>query len=200
MDIRMRGGRRERTKGKNARLVGGWDERVESISDARDATHDATHDDSTFAILSFGRPLHSRAGGEGRRGGRGPALVDVRQGRRRCRATRRCCATTDAEGVILTRTCKESAEGLVSIKDSVEGLVSGTNIIFRVGFEFVHIISEGARCAGGARVVGGRGMHRCCWKKSEPRSSARYIADPDTMGSISISGYRANGFLTMNGM
>ena len=66
--------------------------------------------------------------------------------------------------------------------------------------EFVHIISEGARCPGGARVVGGRGMHRCCWKKSEPRSSARYIADPDTMGSISISGYRANGFLTMNGM
>jgi hypothetical protein len=137
MDIRMRGGRRERTKGKNARLVGGWDERVESISDARDATRDATHDDSTFAILSFGRPLHSRAGGEGRRGGRGPALVDVRQGqpflRRRCRATRRCCATTNAEGVILT-TCKDSTEGLVSIKDSVEGLVSGTNIIFLVGF------------------------------------------------------------------
>ena len=133
----MRGGRRERTKGKNARLVGGWDERVESISNARDATRDATHDDSTFAILSFGRPLHSRAGGEGRRGGRGPALVDVRQGqpflRRRCRATRRCCATTNAEGVILT-TCKDSTEGLVSIKDSVEGLVSGTNIIFLVGF------------------------------------------------------------------
>ena len=126
-------------------------------------------------LLSFGRPLHSRGGGEGRRGGRGPALVDVRQGQRRCRATCRCCATTDAEGVILTRTCKESAEGLVSIKDSVEGLVSGTNIIFRGGFEFVHIISEGAQCAGSARVVGGRGMHRCCcWKKSEPRSSARY--------------------------
>jgi hypothetical protein len=142
------------------------------------------------AILSFGRPLHSR-------GGRGSTLVDVRQGRRRCRATRRCCATTDTEGVILTRTCKESTEGLVSIKESVDGLVSGTNIIFRVG---VHIISEGAWCAGGARVVGGRGIHRCCWKKSEPRSSARYITDPDTMGSISISGYRANGFLTMNGM
>ncbi len=30
--------------------------------------------------------------------------------------------------------------------------------------------------------------------------SARNIADPDTMGSISIPGYRANGFLTMNGM
>ena len=129
----MRGGQCERTKGTNARLVGGWDERVESISDARDATHDATHDYSTFAILSFGRPLHSRAGGEGRRGGRGPALVIVRQGqpslRRRCHATRRCCTTTDAKGVILT-TCKDSAEGLVSIKDSIEGLISGTNIIF----------------------------------------------------------------------
>jgi hypothetical protein len=44
-------------------------------------------------------------------------------------------------------------------------------------------------------------MHRCCcWKKGDPRSSARYTADSDTMGSISISGYRANGFLTMNGM
>ena len=111
MDKRMRGGRRERTKGTYARLVGGWDERVESISDACNATHDAMHDDSTFAILSFGRPLHSRAGGEGRRGGRGgPALVVVLQGQpslqRRCRATRRCCATTDVEGVILT-TCKD---------------------------------------------------------------------------------------------
>jgi hypothetical protein len=47
----------------------------------------------------------------------------------RCCATRRCCATTDAKGVILT-TCKDSAEGLVSIKDSIEGLISGTNIIF----------------------------------------------------------------------
>jgi len=42
-------------------------------------------------------------------------------------------------------------------KDRVEGLVSGTNIIFRGGFEFefVHdVFSEGAHCADGARDVG----------------------------------------------
>jgi len=37
-------------------------------------------------------------------------------------------------------------------------------------------------------------------EKKVSRDRALDIADPDTMGSISISGYRANGFLTMNGM
>jgi hypothetical protein len=36
--------------------------------------------------------------------------------------------------------------------------------------------------------------------KKVSRDRALDIADPDTMGSISISGYRSNGFLTMNGM
>jgi hypothetical protein len=47
--------------------------------------------------------------------------------------------------------------GVILSKDRVEGLVSGTNIIFRGGFEFefVHdVFSEGAHCADGARDVG----------------------------------------------
>jgi hypothetical protein len=36
--------------------------------------------------------------------------------------------------------------------------------------------------------------------KKVSRDRALDIADPDTMGSISIPGYRAYGFLTMNGM
>jgi hypothetical protein len=75
---------------------------------------------------------------------------------------------------------RDPHKSLVSIKDSVEGLVSGTNIIFRGGFEFVHIISEGARCAGGARVVGGRGMHRCCYWKKVSRDRALDISQTPT--------------------
>jgi hypothetical protein len=68
--------------------------------------------------------------------------------RRCCCATCQCCATADTEGEILS-------------KDSIKGLVSGTNIVFLGGFEFkfFQIFSERACFADGAWDVGGRGIH-----------------------------------------
>ena len=84
-----------------------------------------------------------------------------------CRATCQCCATANAEGEILS-------------KDSVKGLVSGTNIIFQGGFEFefFHIFSERARCADGAWDVGGRGIH-CLIMDKKMSASMVHRAGPN---------------------
>ena len=77
------------------------------------------------------------------------------------RATcRRCCPTTDAEGVILS-------------KDCVEGLVSGTNIIFRGGSEFEFVPF----------------LRRCC------RATCRCCATTDVVGVI-LSKDRVEGLVS----
>jgi hypothetical protein len=91
--------------------------------------------------------------------------------RRCCCTTCRCCATAAAEGEILLR------------KDSVEGLVSDTNIFFRGGleFEFFQILGERARFADGALDVGVRGIHRLMMDKKMSASTVDR-AGPDQNG------------------